>query len=293
MIKIVRSLLWSGLICGSMLSLSASPPVIGVAQSRGAFFVNDASVPGTATILDGTAVRTGTTSSDVSLKSGERLTLASNSEARLFQNRVVLTNGMADLNHMATYRLEAGNFAIGSSDREAHMRVTIDSQKKVNVAAIAGHGEVRTQQGMLVARVLPGTVLQVQAVGGNKAVLKGMLYKQDGKYLLTDETSKVTVELRGSNLEKLVGKTIQVNGSVVAGETPAAGAAQVINVTSATPVPAGAAGAAPAGAGAASGISTTTIVIAGVAVAAGGTIAGLAAAGTLSGDDTAVTSVSR
>jgi hypothetical protein len=279
-----------------MLSLSASPPVIGVAQSRGAFFVNNASVPGTATILDGTTVRTAATSSDVSLKGGERLTLASSSEARIFQDRMVLTNGMADLNHMSTYRLEAGNFAIGSSDPESHMRVTIDGQKQVKVVAIAGNGEVRNRQGALVARVLSGTALQVQAVGGNKAVLTGVLQEQNGKYLLTDETSKITVELRGSNLKKLVGKKIQVNGSVVAGATPSAGAAQVVSVASATVLAAGAAGGtaaggaggAPAGAGASAGISTTTIVVGGAAVAAGGTVAGLAAAGTLTGNDTPV-----
>jgi len=85
-----------------------------VAQSRGAFFVNNASVPGTATILDGTSVRTTATSSDVSLKGGERLTLASSSEARIYQDRLVLTSGMADLNHMSNYRLETGNFQIGA-----------------------------------------------------------------------------------------------------------------------------------------------------------------------------------
>jgi hypothetical protein len=188
------------------------------------------------------------------------------------------------------------------------MRVTVDSQKQVKVVALAGNGEVRNQRGMLVAHVRSGTALQIQAVGGNKAVLTGLLTQKDGKYILTDETSNVTVELRGSNLKKLVGKKVQVNGSVVADATPAAGASQVVTVASATALAAGAAagtaagaaggaaaggaatgaGAAAAGAGAAAGIATTTVVVGGAAVAAGGTVAGLAAAGTFTGDNSSV-----
>jgi len=107
------------MVCGSLVTLAASPPVIGVAQSRGAFFVNNASVPGTATIWDGTSVRTTTTSSDVSLKSGERFTLASGSAAQVFQDRVVLETGMAELQHVSAYRLETSNLRIGASDAGA------------------------------------------------------------------------------------------------------------------------------------------------------------------------------
>src|SRR5271157_2589911 len=124
------------MVCGSLVTLAASPPVIGVAQSRGAFFVNNASVPGTATIWDGTSVRTTTTSSDVSLKSGERFTLASGSAAQVFQDRVVLETGMAELQHVSAYRLETSNLRIGASDAGALVRVAIDSRNLVKVAAV-------------------------------------------------------------------------------------------------------------------------------------------------------------
>jgi len=263
-----------------------------VAQSRGAFFINNASVPGTATILDGTSVRTTATSSDVSLKRGERLTLASSSEARIFQDRLELTSGMADVSHMTNYRLETGHFQIAASGPDAHVKVAIDGRKLVHVAAIAGNAEIRNQQGMLVARVLPGTVLQVQNVGGNKVSLRGILQKKGGTYLLTDDTTNVTVELRGSDLSNLVGKKVQISGSIIAGATPVAGATEVVNVAQSSAVAAaavgagaagaGAAGTGAAGAGATTGLSTTAIVLGGTAVAAGGTLGGLAAAGTFS-----------
>jgi len=82
----------------------------------------------------------------------------------------------------------------------------------------------------------------------------------------------VTAELRGSDLAKLVGKTVQITGSLVPNGNPASGATEVVQVASATPVS--------GGSGGHSGFKTAAIV-GGVAVV--GTVAGLAAAGSFSG----------
>jgi hypothetical protein len=295
LIATIRRSLWLGLVCGSLVALSASPPVIGVAQSRGAFFVNNASVPGTATILDGTSVRTTLASSDVSLRTGERLTLASSSSATVYRDRLVLQTGMAELNHLSTYRLETRNLRIGASGTGAQVRVGLDSGDQVKVVAVAGIAEVFNPQGMLVARVLPGTALQLKATAATNSKLTGTVQTQDGKFFLTDETSKVKVELRGSNLKKLVGKHVQVTGSAASGEKPAGDASQVIVVASATVVAAAVAGGAAAGgaaaagaaagAGVATGVSAATIAVVG-GVAAGATVGGLGVAGTFSSGST-------
>lgn len=293
MFTIVRRSLWFALVCGSLVTLSASPPVIGVAQSRGAFFVNNASVPGTATILDGTSVRTTTNSSDVSLKSGERVTLASSSSARVYQDRLVLEAGMAELNHLSAYHVETRNLRISASGTGAMVRVGLDSGNQVNVSAVVGTAEVRTPQGQLVARVFPGTALQVKAVGATTTSnLTGTVESKDGKFFLTDDTTKVKMELRGSNLKSLVGKHVKVTGSGASGETPAGDASQVVLVASATVVAAavagGAAGGAAAGAAVATGVSATTIIAVGGGIAAAATAGGLAAAGTFSGSSPTV-----
>ena len=289
MIVTIRRSLSLGLVCGGLVALSASPPVIGVAQSRGAFFVNNASVPGTATILDGTSVRTTTTSSDVSLRTGERLTLASGSSARVYRDRIVLETGAAEINHLAAYHLETQNLRIGASDIGGLVRVGLDNGNQVKVFAVAGTAEVRNPQGMLVARVFPGTALQLQSVAATDSKLMGTVQTQDGKFFLTDETTKVKVELRGSNLKKLVGKHIQVTGKADVAEKPAGDASQVIIVSSATVVAAaagtaaaGTAGGAAAGAAVATGVSATTVAVVG-GVAAAATVGGLAAAGTIGG----------
>src|SRR5262249_50392228 len=154
--KHIRRLLWVMLVCGSILTLAASPPVIGVAQSRGAFLINHASVPGSATILEGASVQTMAASSDVSLKSGERLTLASGSAPSIYQDHMALESGAAQLAHLSAYRLETDTLRIGASDPATQLRVAVDGKGQVRVTAVAGSAEVRNRQGLLVARVFPG-----------------------------------------------------------------------------------------------------------------------------------------
>jgi len=300
----IRRLVLFLLVCGSILTVSASPPVIGVAQSRGAFLINHASVPGTATILDGTSVQTLAASSDISLKSGARLTLGSNSTARVFQDRVLLESGAAELGHAPSYQLETSSLRIGAADPGTRIRVALAAGDRVRVAAFGGTAEIRNGQGILVARVLTGTALQLAAAPGNQAVLTGVVEAENGKFFLTDETTKVKVELRGTDLKKLVGKRVKVTGSTVVGETPSGKASQVVHVTDAAILAAGAAaagaaaaggagaaaaGGAAAGAATAAGVSITTMAVVG-GVAVGATVGGLAAAGTLGGSSASTVS---
>jgi hypothetical protein len=285
----IRRSTWLLLLCGSIATLSASPPVIGVARSRGAFMINNASVPGTATILDGTSVRTMALSSDVRLKTGERLTLGSGSAATIYQDRLVLQSGIAEVDRVSAYHVEAGDLRIGASNSGASVRVAVSGSQQVQVAAMAGTAEVRNAKGVLVARIPPGMALQLQTTGGNSSTeLTGVITSEHGKYFLTDETTKVKVELRGNNLKELVGKRARVKGSTVPAAT--AGDAAVVTVASATVIGAAAAagGAAAAGAGTGAGLSATTIGVIIVGGAAAGTLGGLAAAGTFSGSDATI-----
>jgi hypothetical protein len=255
----------------------ASPPVIGVARSWGAFLVNDASVPGSATILDGTFLKTVDASSDLNLTGGERVTMSSNSSATVHRNRLILNQGIAEFSGTAAYRVEARDLSIGVSDSTARVRVAVDRQNRVLVASLNGSAEIRNSQSLLVARVLPGTALTLSASGSTTVELTGTVQQQDGKFYLTDDVTKVKVELRGSNLKSLAGKHIHIVGTE-SGE-PAAGVTPTVSVATATPVAAGAGGAATA-AGVAGGAFPTIAVIGGVA-AVGGTLGGLAATGVI------------
>lgn len=284
----IRRLLCCSALCGSIAMLTASPPVIGVARSWGAFWINDASVPGSATILDGTSLKTGDASSDINLTNGTRVTMSSNSSATVHNDRLLLDRGTAEFSGTAAYRVEALHLRIGASDSVARVRVGVDRRNRVLVASLGGSAEVRNAQGLLVAHILAGAALTLSASDSTAVELTGTVQRVNGKFLLTDNVSKVTVELHGSALKSLVGKQVHITGTL-SSEPAAAGAPQAVTVTSATPVgTAAGAGGAAAGAGAVSSSFPTIAIIGGVA-AVGGTLGGLAATGVIG----AASSVSR
>lgn len=75
---------------------------------------------------------------------------------------------------------------------------------------------------------IPATA-QVNSAGS----LSGCVQKSGGVYTLVDENSKSTVQLRGGHLK--AGQHVQVVGTTVANTAPAAGASQLLDVTSVTP----------------------------------------------------------
>jgi hypothetical protein len=248
--------------------------------------IDNASVPGTATILDGTSLTTAEQPSNVRLKTGQSLTLGSVSTGTIYQNRLVLKSGVAEVDRLSAYRVEAGKLFIGSASPDAGIRVSVDRDRQVQVAATGGAAEVRNLDGLLVARVLPGTALQLHTADNNSADLTGRLTSEDSKFHLIDETTKVKWEVQGQNLSELVGKRVHIKGSTVAPEKPGDLGIVVVASTSvlkAAAIGAGSAsgGGAAAGAATAGGISATTIALI-VGGAAAATVGGLAAAGTFS-----------
>jgi hypothetical protein len=113
----------------------------------------------------------------------------------------------------------------------------------------------------------------------------GVVELHNGLYFLTDETTKVMVQILGGDLSKHVGKMVTITGTSVPDQAPAEGASQVVRINNVKRVPAGAAAAGSGGAGAGSasaGLSAVAIgsIVGGVAVAA--TLGGLAGAGAFS-----------
>jgi hypothetical protein len=270
--------------------LSAATPGIGIAMSQGNIFINSASTAGNATIFDGNTLETQSATSRVRLTGGAELRLASDSRGTVFSDHVDLEKGSA---RIAGYSANAKGLSVraeGSSSATVSMR----TQGVVEIAALTGNVHIFNAAGVNVANLLPGRALDLhpQDAGASAASsLLGCAVKSGSNTLLTDETSNVTVQLRGNNVR--VGRRVQLTGTMVPNATPAGGATQVLNVTGVKEVggtcrsgnaagTAGAAGGAAAGggagaaggaaggaaAGAAAGISTTTAVVAGVTAAA-------------------------
>jgi hypothetical protein len=271
--------------CCAIATAAETP--LGVVRARGDIRVDNAMVSGNSTIFSGSVVETGDARSHITLTSGGRVVLTTGTRAALYQDRFVLERGATDIAASAPVRIEAGQLRI-SAPANSRLQVGLNGTDEVQVAAVSGQAEVRNSSGMLVARVVPGEGVRLrgQDAPGNSSTISGTLARRNGRFFLTDETSRVTVELRGTGLEKVVGSTIQVAGQTMKGVTPAAGASHVVAVTEFSVVGGATSGAAgkAAAAGVKAGLSKGAIaVIGGVAVA--GTVGTLYATDVVGGDE--------
>jgi len=263
--------------------LSAATSGIGVAMSEGNILINSSSAAGNATIFNGSTLETQSAASQIRLNDGARVQFASDSRGTVFTDHVDLQKGSASI---TGYSANANGLSV-RADGKASATVSVRDQGVVEVAALTGSVHVFDAAGMNVANLLPGRALDLkpQDAGANApSNLTGCAVKSGTNTLLTDETSNVTVQLKGGNVK--TGQRVQITGSMVPNATPPSGASQVINVTNVKQVGGAckgggaAAGAAAAGAAAGAGgagVGTATIVVVSVAAAAGAGV-GIAAA---------------
>lgn len=282
----LRSLI-SLLTSGCLFVVTATPPSIGIVKSNGEFRVDGSPVRGNGTVFEGNLIETTSARSVVQLH-GVQITLLPDSRAKVYRNRTVFAKGSGLIKEVKLHVIEVAALRITPATTGGVVQVEVAGPDRIAVAARSGAAEVRTASGVLLASLRPGMALAFDPQGAAASLalkMTGVLELRDGKYLLTDATSNITVELRGPDLAKFVGKRIEIKGSTIPGATPAEGASQVVRVGARTVKVLGATGTAgAAGAGSASGLSAaaTGAIIGGVAIA--GTVVGLAAAGTFSSE---------
>jgi hypothetical protein len=317
-------ILRSRLAVGLAFHLAVAPgfattavPAIGTLVTGGAFRLNHATVRSNATVFEGAMIETGTASARIALASGTRLELEPESTGLVFGGHLVLERGSTQIGRTAGsavasttgFLVEARGLTIQSGTTGSTGRIVLIGAGRVEVAARTGSFRVLNSGGMLVAKIAAGRALALEPkLTPGPVRITGRLMVRDGHYLLTDETTNVTVEVSGSaliepGLTKALGRRVEVTGSARPGANPAGGGTQLIDVAQVTPAPAssggapagsapagsgGAGGTAPAGAGGAGGAASSSAVsvpmiaiIGGVAAAA--VVGGLAASGSLGG----------
>ena len=258
---------------GFLFALVAVPPSIGVANSSGEFRVDGSAIQGNSTLFDGTVIETASARSVLRI-SGAQVTLLPDSRAKVYRDHAVIEKGSGIVAHAQHLRVEAASLRIAPSAGDGLVQVEKTGQGQVVVATEGGSAEVRTASGLLIASLNPHMALafdtgassgQTGAAAG-AVKLSGVVQTDGGLYFLTDSTG-VKVELRGDNLARYAGKTVTFSGSMIPGETPAAGASEVVLVV-AIDVVRSAAPAAPAAAGAGGHLPPAALaaVIGGVAV---------------------------
>ena len=293
--SVIAAALALQLATGMSTAVAASPaigtPVIGKIVARGSFRLDTATVAGNATLFEGATVETGTDRSAMEFSSGARVSLDAVSRGKVFGDHMVLERGQSWLEKADGFRVVARGLTVQPETGNATGRVELAGTTRVQVAALTGSFRVLNSSGMVVAKIPTGMALafEPQASAGSARII-GRLVNKGGHYLLTDETTNVTVEVAGPGLAKLAGQRVEVIGSTDPTATPVSDASQFIRADSVKPLSGtrkAAAGAA-AGAGTATGglsglaVSGTAIAIVG-GVAAAAVVGGLAAAGGLSG----------
>ena len=281
------------ILVGCVLILTASAPSVGIVKSTGDFRVDGSIIRGNGTVFDGNLIETTAARSTVQLGAAQ-ITLLPNSSAKVYRDRTVLESGSELMRNGEKRTIEAATLQIASASKDGVVLVAMGGPNNVKVFATSGAAEVRTAAGLLVASLSPGMGLAFtpQAGAATSMQMKGVVESTDNKFFLTDVTSKTRVELRGRDLAKFKGKSVQVTGSVILGAAAGGGASQVVQVTKIEQLNAQAAtaaglpaGAAVAGAGAAAagatvlGIGVAPAVVIGAAAAAGITVGSMAAAG--------------
>jgi len=190
----------------------------------------------------------------------------------VYRDRTVLESGSELMRNGEKHTIEAATLQIASASKDGVVLVAIGGPNNVKVFATRGAAQVRTAAGFLVASLSPGMGLAFtpQAGAATSMEMKGVVESMNDKFFLTDITTKTRVELRGTDLARFKGKSVQVTGSVIMGAAAPGGASQVVQVTKIEQLNAQAATAAGLPAGAAVGAANT-----GAAVGGGTTVLGI------------------
>jgi hypothetical protein len=189
---VVRSVLSSLLFS----AIAFAAPVIGIVTASGHFNVEGSQVWGNATLFNGTTIETNSASSELALRNGVKVQLAAESRARIWQNRLVLEKGVAQLAAPASFEARVLNNA--------------------NLIRAPYRG------------LADGTVMQIAQ---GQTVHTGCMVYKDGHFLVQDQTTQEVVEVTGPNLASNVGNRVEARGTALT--TPAtAPATSAMNVSS-------------------------------------------------------------
>lgn len=174
--------------------MAVAAPPIGIVTASGHFSVEGSQVWGNATLFDGATVETSTASSEMALRNGVKVQLGAGSRARVWQNRLVLEKGAAQL-------------------------------------AAPGSFEVRVlNNANLIRAPFRGGAAFQEAPG--QTVHAGCIVYKDGRFLLQDQTTQEVIELSGPDLAANVGNRVEARGAVSSAKPSVAPATSVLNVAS-------------------------------------------------------------
>jgi hypothetical protein len=227
--SIVSKLQIGVLVLAVASAASAVPRYIGVVSAEGSFWVDSAGVSDHATVFEGSTVETTDAPAAVQIGSAVRVLLDANSRVQVYADRLLLERGRGQLDSGSNYRVEARTLRVMVGSAESRAVVAIGDSGAVEVGSLNGDIRVTNTDGVRVANVGPGNSVELRVEQGrDTTILTGCVAVAGSVYLMRDEVSAVTVELRGAEMAAQTGKRVQVTGKVVSSEYPAVPADQVL-----------------------------------------------------------------
>ena len=161
------------------------------------------------TLTEGAVLETGRGNSSVRLAGGARLSLSADSRGKLYSDRMVLEKGETRLENGAGFHIEALSLTIRPDRGSSTGRIGLLGSNRVRVAALTGSFQVLNARGVLVANVAAGSALAFEPQSAAAAAvthITGILTRQNGHFLLTDQITRVTVEVTGRGLRRKLAK---------------------------------------------------------------------------------------
>jgi len=227
-------------------------------------------------------VETPSASPVLRLENGVQMRLGRASRGQVFRNRFVLEKGGGQVSGSDRYSVEVRSLRIHAAEAAGVSSVALVKSGRVRVASVEGATEVTTSEGALLARLSRGEALEFepQAAGARAPFLiSGCVTVSGDHFMLTDQTARVTFELRGTDLADYAGQQVEVSAIDLRDVQPAPGASHVIQVSGIKRLGKSCRAPSSAGGGQAQGQGSGAkkAIIAGVAIsgAAAGTVLGL------------------
>ncbi|HWG20369.1 MAG TPA: hypothetical protein VG225_07540 [Terracidiphilus sp.] len=138
-------------------SLAVASTAIGTASTRGDIRVDGYAVSGNATLFDGTAVETSQATATLRLDKGTQIKLGTGTLGTLYRDHMILQHGKSELASSNSYQLQASGFHVTASEPNSRGVVTVNELGAIQVAAISGSFQVTNGNGLVLAKVVPGT----------------------------------------------------------------------------------------------------------------------------------------
>jgi hypothetical protein len=142
---------------------------IGVASTRGRMTVDHSSVRGNASIVPGSKIETTDSASQVQLQNGAQVTLGEGSSAEVFGDRVALRQGVAQIHTKNGYGLDALGFRFKPEQGDATTQISYANANRLMVSAVHGSVSVLNPDGMVLAKLSPGSSYFVEQDSGSQS----------------------------------------------------------------------------------------------------------------------------